>query len=164
MTCAQVFDDICSHPYKIRLPSHSHWHASEPRSCVKMEEAVLRSPSLIVLVASVDVKQHSTGTQSLTLISRPPWGPFPTSGFHFTHLRHHAIPVPTFSFHLYLISPVQLSSKYTRYNRSLWRSRHIFQHLSILCNKIVFPHPVLCACMFIIILTDLKYTSGSQLV
>ena len=95
-TCVQVCDDVCSHPYKIRLPSYSHWHASELRGCVKMEEAVLRSQSLIILVASVDVKQHSTGTQSLTLISRPPWGPFPTSVFHFTHLQHHAFS-PTLS-------------------------------------------------------------------
>ena len=31
---------------------------SEVRSCVKVEVAVLGSPSLIVLVVSVDVKQH----------------------------------------------------------------------------------------------------------
>ena len=31
---------------------------SEPRSRVKVEVAVLGSPSLIVLVVSVDVKQH----------------------------------------------------------------------------------------------------------
>ena len=31
---------------------------SELRSCVKVEVAVLGSPSLIVLVVSVDVKQH----------------------------------------------------------------------------------------------------------
>ena len=30
----------------------------ERRSCVKVEEAVLGSPSLIVLMVSVDVKQH----------------------------------------------------------------------------------------------------------
>ena len=31
---------------------------SELRSCVKVEVAVLGSPSLIVLMVSVDVKQH----------------------------------------------------------------------------------------------------------
>ena len=31
---------------------------SEPRSCVKVEVAVLGSPSLIVLMVSVDVNQH----------------------------------------------------------------------------------------------------------
>ena len=31
---------------------------SELRSCVNVEEAVLGSPSLIVLMVSVDVKQH----------------------------------------------------------------------------------------------------------
>ena len=31
---------------------------SELRSCVKVEAAVLGSPSLIVLMVSVDVKQH----------------------------------------------------------------------------------------------------------
>ena len=31
---------------------------SEPRSCVKVEVAVLGSPALIVPVVSVDVKQH----------------------------------------------------------------------------------------------------------
>ena len=31
---------------------------SELRSCLKVEVAVLGSPSLIVLVVSVDVKQH----------------------------------------------------------------------------------------------------------
>ena len=31
---------------------------SELKSCVKVEVAVLDSPSLIVLVVSVDVKQH----------------------------------------------------------------------------------------------------------
>ena len=30
----------------------------EPRSCVKVEGAVLGSPSLIVLIVFVDVKQH----------------------------------------------------------------------------------------------------------
>ena len=33
---------------------------SEPRSCVKVEVAVLGSPSLISLMVSVDVKQHWT--------------------------------------------------------------------------------------------------------
>ena len=33
---------------------------SEPRSCVKVEVAVLGSPSVIVLMLSVGVKQHST--------------------------------------------------------------------------------------------------------
>ena len=33
---------------------------SELRSCVKVEVAVLGSPSLIVLKVSVDVKQHRT--------------------------------------------------------------------------------------------------------
>ena len=32
----------------------------ELRSCVKVEVAVLGSPSLIILVVSVDVKQHWT--------------------------------------------------------------------------------------------------------
>ena len=32
----------------------------ELRSCVKVEVAVLGSPSLIVLMVSVDVKQHGT--------------------------------------------------------------------------------------------------------
>ena len=31
---------------------------SEPRNCVKVEVAVLGSPSLTVLMVSVDVKQH----------------------------------------------------------------------------------------------------------
>ena len=31
---------------------------SEPKSCVKVKVAVLGSPSLVVLVVSVDVKQH----------------------------------------------------------------------------------------------------------
>ena len=31
---------------------------SELRSCVKVEVAVLGSPSLIILMVSVDVKQH----------------------------------------------------------------------------------------------------------
>ena len=31
---------------------------SDIRSCVKVEVAVLGSPSLIILVVSVDVKQH----------------------------------------------------------------------------------------------------------
>ena len=39
----------------------SLWLA-EFRSCVKVEVAVLGSPSLIVLMVSVDVKQHWTGT------------------------------------------------------------------------------------------------------
>ena len=34
------------------------WVLSEVRSCVKVEVAVLGSPSLIVLMVSVDVKQH----------------------------------------------------------------------------------------------------------
>ena len=34
--------------------------ASELRSCVKVEVAVLGSPSLIIRTVSVDVKQHST--------------------------------------------------------------------------------------------------------
>ena len=33
-------------------------HCAEFRSCVKAEVAVLGSPSLIVLMVSVDVKQH----------------------------------------------------------------------------------------------------------
>ena len=36
----------------------------ELRSCVKVEVAVLGSPSRIVLVVSVDVKQRCTGTQT----------------------------------------------------------------------------------------------------
>ena len=36
----------------------SYTESSEFRSCVKVEVAVLGSPSLIVLVVSVDVKQH----------------------------------------------------------------------------------------------------------
>ena len=35
-----------------------YFFASELRSCGKVEVAVLGSPSLIVLVVSVDVKQH----------------------------------------------------------------------------------------------------------
>ena len=35
-----------------------NWSTSELRSCVKVEVAVLDSPSLIVLMVSVDVKQH----------------------------------------------------------------------------------------------------------
>ena len=36
-----------------------HWNiASELRSCVKVEVAVLGSPSVIVLMVSVDVKQY----------------------------------------------------------------------------------------------------------
>ena len=37
---------------------HSLRLQSEPRSCVKVEVAVLGSPSLISLMVSVDVKQH----------------------------------------------------------------------------------------------------------
>ena len=33
-------------------------HALQSRSCVKVEVAVLGSPSLIVLMVSVDAKQH----------------------------------------------------------------------------------------------------------
>ena len=33
-------------------------HLKKLRSCVKVEVAVLGSPSLIVLMVSVDVKQH----------------------------------------------------------------------------------------------------------
>ena len=42
------------------LLHHHHHHPqwSELRSCVKVEVAVLGSPSLIVLIVSVDVKQH----------------------------------------------------------------------------------------------------------
>ena len=35
--------------------------ASELRSCVKVEVAVLNSPFLTALMVSVDVKQHGTG-------------------------------------------------------------------------------------------------------
>ena len=42
-----------------------YFFASELRSCGKVEVAVLGSPSLIVLVVSVDVKQHWTRTSSL---------------------------------------------------------------------------------------------------
>ena len=44
--------DLCG--CKVTL---NHWH-SEFRSCVKVEVAVLGSPSLISLMVSVDVKQH----------------------------------------------------------------------------------------------------------
>ena len=37
-------------------------HMTELRSCVKVEVAVLGSPSLIVLTVSVDVKQHWTNS------------------------------------------------------------------------------------------------------
>ena len=37
-------------------------HRSELRSCVKVEAAVLDSPSLTVLMVSVDIKQHWTWT------------------------------------------------------------------------------------------------------
>ena len=34
-----------------------HWR-SEPKNCVKVEVAILGSPSLTSLMVSVDVKQH----------------------------------------------------------------------------------------------------------
>ena len=43
--------DVKHHVYLLNL-------ASELRSCVNVEVAVLGSPSLIVLLVSVDVKQH----------------------------------------------------------------------------------------------------------
>ena len=41
-----------------RYSSRSHFHLVKIRSCVKVEVAVLGSPSLTVLMVSVDVKQH----------------------------------------------------------------------------------------------------------
>ncbi len=42
-----------------RLCNHRAVHVyTEPRSCVKVEVAVLGSPSLIVLMVSVELKQH----------------------------------------------------------------------------------------------------------
>ena len=46
-----------------------HWtelQSLELRSCVKVEVVVLGSPSIIVLVVSVDEKQHWTRTTGLT--------------------------------------------------------------------------------------------------
>ena len=47
-----------------------HWfcaavHSLKPRSCVKVEVAVLGSPSLMVLTVSVDVKQLELRAQEL---------------------------------------------------------------------------------------------------
>ena len=39
---------------------------SEPRRCVKVEVAVLGSPSLIVLMVSVDIKQQLKKTKNKT--------------------------------------------------------------------------------------------------
>ena len=39
-------------------PNSNHRQFSGPRSCVKVEVAVQGSPSLTVLMVSVDVKQH----------------------------------------------------------------------------------------------------------
>ena len=56
---------------------------SELRSCVKVEVAVLGSPSLIDLMVSVDVKQHWTGIISLQRLGAvwksrwPSWAPRP---------------------------------------------------------------------------------------
>ena len=43
-----------------------YWETSELGGCVKVEVAVLGSPSLIVLKVSVDVKQHELTTYSLS--------------------------------------------------------------------------------------------------
>ena len=40
---------------------HATLRSSELRSCVKVEVAILESPSLISLMVSVDVKNHETG-------------------------------------------------------------------------------------------------------
>ena len=48
--------------------------ASELRSCMKVEVAVLGSPSLIVLMVSVDIKQHWTWTWSEETLSQS-WSP-----------------------------------------------------------------------------------------
>ena len=42
----------------VDVKQHSTSHDSELRSCVKVEVAVLGSPSLKVRTVSVDVKQH----------------------------------------------------------------------------------------------------------
>ena len=42
----------------VDVKQHLKKCTAELRSCVKLEVAVLGSPSLIVLMGSVDVKQH----------------------------------------------------------------------------------------------------------
>ena len=42
----------------VDVKHHVYLQGSELRSCVKVEVAVLGSPSLVVLMVSVDVKQH----------------------------------------------------------------------------------------------------------
>ena len=42
-------------------------HPPQFRSCVKVEVAVLSSPSLIIPMVSVDVKRHLTNEKSLTI-------------------------------------------------------------------------------------------------
>ena len=46
------------HPRTLSSTSSSSPVSAEHRSCVKVEGAVLDSPSLIVLMVSVDIKQH----------------------------------------------------------------------------------------------------------
>ena len=64
--------EICTHIYhflsikKQRYKKAVHTHTSELRSCVKVEVAILGSPSLISLMVSVDVKLHETHTHTHT--------------------------------------------------------------------------------------------------
>ena len=46
------------HRYRARSTLYAELPFPELRSCVKVEVAVLGSPSLVVLMVSVDVKQH----------------------------------------------------------------------------------------------------------
>ena len=49
---------LTSHAVSVDVNITREWTTSVLRSCVKVEVAVLDSPSLIVLVVSVDVKQQ----------------------------------------------------------------------------------------------------------
>ena len=77
---------VCNHPYGLcgrKATLNLNCSISELRSCVTVEMAILGSPSLMVLMVSVDVKQHWTWTvvfQSLGAawqLRWPSWAPRP---------------------------------------------------------------------------------------